>query len=152
MKIWVDADACPVAVKEILYKAAAREKIKLVLVANNRMQIPKSPFISFCLVPKGQDVADNEIVRLLCPNDLVVTADIPLAARAVEKEAVVLSPRGDLFTEENIRERLSLRDFFDDLRANGVETGGPSSFSARDKQTFANALDRVLTRVRNSLL
>jgi len=149
MKIWVDADACPAVIREILYKAAERTQIQLVLVANRRLSIPKSPFISFIPVPHGPDRADNKIAQQVEPEDLVITADIPLAARVVEKGAVALNPRGAVYTEENIRERLSTRDFLDELRANGIKTGGPPVLTARDKQTFANSLDQILTRHKN---
>ncbi|MCI5136847.1 MAG: YaiI/YqxD family protein [Candidatus Electrothrix sp. AR1] len=145
MKIWVDADACPVVIKEILYKAAERTRLQLILVANTRFQAPKSSFITFIHVHQGPDVADDEIVKRANPEDLVITADIPLAARIVEKGGLALNPRGEIYTEENIKERLSTRDFLDSLRASGVETGGPSALNARDKQTFANSLDQILT-------
>lgn len=144
MTIWIDADACPAAIKEILFKAAERLSIQLTLVANKRMHIPRSRFISLFEVAAGADVADDEIVNKLSAGDLVITADIPLAARVVEKDALALDPRGELYTEDNIRERLSLRDFMDSLRSSGVETGGPAALGKRDKEAFANSLDRIL--------
>ena len=146
MKIWIDADACPRPIKELLYRAAERKQLLLTLVANKPMSIPSSRWIRSIRVEAGPDVADQEIVRLLDPGDLVVTADIPLAAQVIEKEGFALDPRGDFFTAENIRERLSLRNLMDDLRSSGVETGGPNAFSAKNKQDFANRLDRFLTQ------
>ena len=147
MKIWIDGDACPVAVKEILFKAAERTRTSLTLVANRPVRVPPSPFLTFIQVGSGADVADREIVRRLEPGDLVITFDIPLAAAAVDRGALALNPRGELYTVENIRERLSMRDFMDELRLGGVETGGPSSFGKADRQAFANQLDRLLTRL-----
>jgi uncharacterized protein YaiI (UPF0178 family) len=144
MPIWVDADACPRAVKEILYRAAERTGIELVLVANQDISIPRSPLIRRVRVTRGLDVADGEIVRQVGPADLVVTADIPLAAAVLEKGALALDPRGDLHTPETIAERLSIRNFLDELRGTGVDTGGPAPFAARDRQRFANALDAWL--------
>jgi len=149
MKIWVDADACPAVVKDILYKAAERSRLELILVANKRFRIPKSSFIKFLQVRQGLDRADNEIVERLESEDLVITSDIPLAARVVEKGGTALNPRGEVYTEENIQERLSTRDFMESLRSSGVETGGPPALSARDKQTFANSLDKILTQFKN---
>jgi len=146
MKIWVDADACPKPIKEILYQVAQRRQIVTTLVANRYLVPPKSRWLRSIQVALGADVADLEIVRLLEAGDLVVTADIPLAAAVIEKGGQALDPRGDFFSTENIRERLSLRNFMDELRAGGVETGGPASFSAADKQNFANQLDRFLAR------
>ena len=146
MKIWVDADACPVVVKEILFRAAERTAVPVVLVANQPLYVPSSDYISTLQVPQGFDVADDEIVRRLSAGDLVITGDIPLAAEAIEKGAKVLSPRGELHTSENIRARLNMRDFLDTMRASGVDTGGPNAMSQRDRQEFANALDRILTR------
>lgn len=150
MKIWVDADACPVMIKEILYKAAERTQLQLTLVANNHFRIPKSSCIAFLKVPHGQDVADNKIAEKLEPGDLVITGDIPLAARVVEKGGLALNPRGEIYSEENIKERLSTRDFLDSLRSCGVETGGPPGLSPRDKQAFANSLDQLLNKYRNN--
>ncbi len=145
MKIWVDADACPVVIKEILFRAAERTRIELLLVANRSVRIPSSPFIQFIRVPAGLDVADNEIVKRLSAGDLVITSDIPLAAEVVEKGGHALNPRGELYTEENIQDRLSMRDFMDTLRASGVDTGGPSALSRSDRNYFANQLDKFLT-------
>ena len=146
MKIWIDADACPRPIKELLYRASERRKILLTLVANKAISFPPSRWLRGIQVAAGADVADQEIVRLLEEGDLVITADIPLAADVIEKGGHALDPRGEFFSKENIRERLSVRNFMDDLRSNGVETGGPAAFSAKDKQAFANQLDRFLTR------
>jgi len=146
MKIWIDADACPKQIKELLYKAADKRSVELTLVANKAIFFPSSRWITGIQVPAGPDVADQEIVRLMSAGDLVITADIPLAADVIEKGGFALDPRGDFFTEENIRERLSLRNFMDELRSSGVETGGPAAFSSKDRQAFANQLDRFLTR------
>ena len=150
MKIWVDADACPVVIKEVLYKAAERTQIQLILVANSSFRIPRSSLIHFIQVRKGLDIADNKIAQQVEPNDLVITADIPLAARVVEKGGLALNPRGEVYTEDNIRERLSTRDFLDQLRSSGIETGGPPAFNARDKQTFANKLDQILAKYKKA--
>ena len=144
LTIWVDADACPAVIKEILFRAAERRKIQVTLVANHTLQIPRSRFISFLQVSAGFDVADNEIVKRLSAEDLVITSDIPLASDAIDKGAVALSPRGELFTTDNIRGRLNMRDFLDTLRSTGVATGGPPPLGARDRQLFANHLDRWL--------
>lgn len=149
MRIWVDADACPVSIKEILYKAVERTQVQLILVANRHLRIPNSSFINLIQVGQGPDIADNEIVKRVEPSDLVITSDIPLAAQVVEKGGFGLNPRGELYTEENIQERLSTRDFLDSLRSSGVETGGPPALGASDKQAFANSLDRILTKFRN---
>lgn len=146
MKIWIDADACPRPVKELLYRASERRGIMLTLVANKAISFPPSRWIRGIQVAAGADVADQEIVRLLDEGDLVITADIPLAADVIEKGGHALDPRGEFFSKENIRERLSVRNFMDDLRSNGVETGGPAAFSSKDKQAFANQLDRFLTQ------
>ena len=145
MKIWVDADACPVVIKDILFKAAERTGVELTLVANQPMRIPRSRCIKFIRVGSGLDVADNEIVKRLSVGDLVITADIPLAAEVVEKGGYALNPRGELYTVETIRDRLSVRDFMDSLRSGGIDTGGPPALSQRDRQSFANHLDRFLT-------
>lgn len=147
MKIWVDADACPVVVKDILFRAAQRTGVELTLVANQPLRVPPSPWIKFVQVPSGFDVADNEIVKRLGDGDLVITSDIPLAAEVIEKGGYALSPRGELYSEENIRSRLNIRDFMDTLRASGVNTGGPPALSKSDRQAFANHLDRLLTRL-----
>ncbi len=146
MKIWIDGDACPRVVKEVLYRAADKRRIELVLVANKPIAIPRSAWIRSLQVPAGPDVADAEIVRLMEAGDLVVTADIPLASQVIEKGGTALDPRGEIMTTENIGARLSLRNFMDELRSSGVETGGPAAFSATDRQAFANQLDRILTR------
>jgi uncharacterized protein YaiI (UPF0178 family) len=145
-QIWVDADACPKAIKEILYRAANRVGVPLMLVANQPLQVPGSRYIRSIQVATGFDVADNHIVRQARAGDLVITADIPLAAEVVAKGCLALDPRGDLYTEENIRQRLSMRDFMDTLRSSGVDTGGPASFSPADRQAFANQLDRLLAK------
>jgi uncharacterized protein len=146
MQIWVDADACPVAIKEILFRAADRTRIRVTLVANQPMRVPASAYIRFLRVPVGFDVADQRIVELVEPHDLVITADIPLAAAVIAKNAHALNPRGELYTQENIRERLSMRNFMDELRGSGVVTGGPPALSQRDRQAFANSLDAFLAR------
>lgn len=146
MQIWVDADACPVVIKEILFRAAKRVEVKTTLVANQELQVPGSDFIDTVQVRSGLDVADNYIVQHLSPGDLVVTADIPLAAAAIEKGAFALNPRGEFYSEGNIRERLSMRNFLDELRSSGVETGGPAAFSRRDREAFANQLDQFLRK------
>jgi uncharacterized protein YaiI (UPF0178 family) len=144
MKIWVDADACPVVIKEILFRAADRTQTSVTLVANQGINIPRSRYIEFLLVSSGFDVADNEIVKRLAPYDLVITSDIPLAAEAIDHKAVALSPRGEFFTKENIRGRLNMRDFLDTLRGSGVNTGGPPPLNHKDRQLFANQLDKYL--------
>ncbi len=146
MKIWVDADACPVVIKDILFKAAERTGRQLTLVANHPLRIPRSSGITFVQVAAGCDVADNEIVKRLGVGDLVITADIPLAAEVVEKGGHALNPRGELYSVENIRERLNVRDFMDTLRSNGIDTGGQPAISQRDRQNFANNLDKLLTK------
>ena len=147
MRIWVDADACPVVVKEILFRAANRTGVELTLVANQPLSTPPSSNIRSLQVPRGFDVADDEIVKRTDTGDLVITSDIPLAAEVIEKGGHALSPRGEMFTTENIRARLNMRDFLDTMRSSGVETGGgPSAFSQRDKQEFANNLDRLLAK------
>jgi uncharacterized protein len=142
--IWVDADACPMVIKEILFRAADREKIKVTLVANQWLRTPPSPYIQSVQVPGGFDVADGEIVRRVAAGDMVVTQDIPLAALVLEKGALALNPRGELYTRETIAQRLSMRNFMEELRGSGVDTGGPAAFGPRDRQAFANALDRWL--------
>lgn len=149
MKIWVDADACPVAVKDILFRAAERTKTKLSLVANKPIRIPKSSLINFILVPAGFDVADNEIVKMLKAADLVITADIPLAAAVIEKGGQALNPRGELYSQENIKSILSVRNFMDSLRSTGVETGGPRSLNKTDHKSFADQLDKILRHYKN---
>ncbi len=147
MQIWVDADACPKAVKQILFRAAERKEISVTLVANQFLSTPPSPLIKSVQVEQGFDVADNYIVSKMDLGDLVITQDIPLAAEVIEKGGTALHPRGELFTKENIRQRLSMRDFMETLRNSGVDTGGPASFSQADKQQFANQLDRILTKI-----
>ena len=146
MQIWVDADACPRVIKDILFRAAERKKVQLTLVANQPMHTPASAYINSMVVGAGFDVADDKIVELLSPGDLVITADIPLAAAAIEKEGHALNPRGEFYTPDNIKERLAVRDMMDELRGAGVETGGPAVFSASDKQAFANKLDAFLAK------
>jgi uncharacterized protein len=146
IQIWVDADACPNPIKEILFRAAKRVGILTTFVANQELQISASPYIKAVQVRSGLDVADHYIVQHLQPRDLVITADIPLAADAIAKGAVALNPRGEFYNQGNIRERLSMRNFMDELRSGGVDTGGPPAFSQRDCQAFANQLDRFLTR------
>lgn len=149
MKIWVDADACPVTVKEILFRAAERTGIELTLVANQYMRTPSSSNINSLQVPQGFDVADDEIVKRVSEGDLVITSDIPLAAEVIEKGAHALSPRGERHTKDNIGARLNMRDFLDTMRSSGVEMGGgPAAFSQRDKQQFANELDRFIAKNR----
>ncbi|TXS95370.1 YaiI/YqxD family protein [Parahaliea maris] len=146
MHIWVDADACPVAIKEILFRAAQRTGLDMTLVANHAMQVPKAPNIRFSQVEKGFDVADNAIVERVEAGDLVITGDIPLAAEIVAKGARGLSPRGDLYTAENVRARLNMRDFMATLRDSGVDTGGAPPLSQADRQQFASRLDRILAQ------
>ena len=146
MRIWVDADACPRVIKDILYRAAERRKIRLILVANSRFPVPRSEFIDFMQVGAGFDKADLAIVEQAQKGDVVITTDIPLAAGVIEKGGTGLSPRGEVFDADNIRGRLTMRDFLDEMRGSGVMTGGPSALSAKDRQEFANQLDRLLTR------
>ena len=148
MKIWVDADACPGVIKEILYRAAERTQVQVTLVANQYIPTPRSRFIASVQVSQGFDVADNEIVRRLQAGDLVITADIPLAADVIDKGGHALNPRGELYTTDNIRQRLSMRDFMETMRASGIDTGGPAALSQADRQAFANQLDRFLVRSR----
>ena len=144
MKIWVDADACPAVVKEILFRAAERTGVGLTLVANQFLRIPDLDNIDFLKVDSGFDVADSEIVRRLKKGDLVVTADIPLAAEVIEKGATALNPRGELYSADTIRSRLNMRDFMETLRSGGVITGGPAALSQRDRKLFARQLDKIL--------
>ena len=148
MQIWVDADACPITIKEILYRAAERNRLQLILVANQMLRTPPSAWIRAVQVPKGFDVADNHIVEAVAPGDLVITADIPLAAAVIERQAHALNPRGEFYSQENIRALLDMRNFMDTLRSSGVETGGPNAFSQSDRQAFANQLDRFLAKSR----
>ena len=147
MKIWVDADACPVVIKEILFRAANRTQIATVLVANHGMKIPSSPYISFLQVTQGFDVADDEIVQRLDAGDLVITGDIPLASEVIDKGGIALNPRGDLYTVANIKARLTMRDFMDTMRSSGIQTGGPPALNQRDRQNFANQLDKLLLQL-----
>lgn len=146
MKIWVDADACPKTIKEILFRAAIRTQTKLILVSNHALSTPASPFISKIQVIAGFDVADNRIIQNLEPGDLVVTADIPLADEVISKAGIALNPRGELYSKANIKERLSLRNFSADLRSSGVQTGGPSALSKNEIQRFANALNLIVSK------
>jgi uncharacterized protein YaiI (UPF0178 family) len=144
----VDADACPGEIKEMLFRAAKRRQIKVTLVANQSMRIPASEFIDSIVVGVGMNIADRRIVELVAPGDLVITADIPLAGDVVERKGVALNPRGELYTSENVGERLAMRNLVDELRGGGLVTGGPSNFGPRDKQAFANQLDRWLAKVK----
>ena len=146
MQIWVDADACPVVIKEIIFRAAERLQISTTLVANQMLRSPPSRFIRAIQVPSGFDVADAHIVEQLAAGDLVITADIPLASLVIERGAYALNPRGELYTTANIQEILTMRNFMDELRGAGVETGGPAAFSLADRQSFANQLDRFLAK------
>jgi uncharacterized protein YaiI (UPF0178 family) len=147
MHIWVDADACPGVVKEIIFRAAERRQIQTTLVANQMLRTPPSRFIRAIQVPNGFDVADRHIVDQVAPGDLVVTSDIPLAALIIERGAQALSHRGELYTAATIRERLSMRNFMEELRSAGIETGGPPAFSHADRQSFGNQLDRFLAKI-----
>ena len=146
MQIWVDADACPNVIKEILYRAAERQQIELILVANQPLRIPRSAFIKTKQVGAGFDVADNYIAQHVKEGDLVITADIPLAAQVIDHQAHALNPRGDFYTPENMRERLRMRNLMEELRSSGAITGGPPSLSQQDRQAFANQLDRFLSK------
>lgn len=146
MHIWVDADACPNVIKEILFRAAERRQVMLTLVANAPVRVPPSLYIKTMQVPGGFDEADRKIAELLQAGDLVITADVPLAADAVGKGAQALSPRGELYTKENVKERLAMRNLMDELRKTGINTGGPATLSLSDRQAFANQLDRFLSR------
>jgi uncharacterized protein len=150
MQIWVDADACPNVIKDILFRAAEREQVNVTLVANAWIRTPASRFIRSIQVPGGFDVADDEIVRRVEPGDLVVTQDIPLAAFAIEKGALALHPRGEMYTKDTIAQRLSMRNFMEELRGSGVDTGGPAAMHPRDRQAFANALDAWLAKRRSA--
>ena len=144
MKIWVDADACPIVIKDILFRAAERTKIETILVANKLLRVPPSPYIRATQVPGGFDVADDEIVKQIEPGDLVITADIPLAAQVIEKGGHALNPRGEMYTTHNIKERLAMRNFMEELRSSGVELGGPNALNNSDRQAFAAELDKFL--------
>jgi uncharacterized protein YaiI (UPF0178 family) len=147
LKIWVDADACPVVIKEILFRAAERTQIETILVANKLLRVPPSSWLRAMQVPGGFDVADDEIVKQIKPGDLVITADIPLAAQVIAKGGHALNPRGEFYSASNIQERLAMRNFMEELRGSGVDISGPSSFSQSDRQAFAAELDRFLTRL-----
>lgn len=146
MRIWVDADACPNAIKDILFRAAQRTGVEVTLVANQPLRVPASPHVKTVQVSAGFDVADERIVELVEQGDLVVTADVPLAAAVVAKGGRALNPRGELYTQDNVRERLAMRDLMDELRSSGVMTGGPAAITKRDRQNFANHLDKILSR------
>jgi len=146
LKIWVDADACPVVIKEILYRAAERAKVETILIANKLLRIPPSPYLHAIQVAAGFDVADNRIVQELNAGDLVITADIPLASKVIEKNAYALNPRGEFYSKENIQECLTMRNFMEELRASGVETSGPEAFNVADRKAFAGQLDRFLAK------
>ena len=148
MRIWVDADACPGEIKELLFRAADRSQTRVTLVANQSLRIPSSAYVDTKLVPAGMDVADRYIVEQVEVGDLVITADIPLAAEVIRQGAEALNPRGELYTDANVGERLAARDLFDQLRADGQVLGGPAQFSPKDRQAFANQLDRWLTASR----
>jgi uncharacterized protein YaiI (UPF0178 family) len=148
MQIWVDADACPVVIKEILFRAAQRTQIMTTLVANKLLRVPPSPYIRALQVPGGFDVADNRIVQEVAPGDLVITADIPLAAQVIERGGHALNPRGEFYSADNIRQRLTMRNFMEELRSSGVDISGPSSLSQSDRQAFAAELDKFLARQR----
>ncbi|CUS48051.1 MAG: hypothetical protein HLUCCO02_05715 [Idiomarinaceae bacterium HL-53] len=146
MKIWVDADACPTVIKDIIYRAAQRKQVHTYFVANQFLKVPPSPFLHTLKVSAGFDVADNEIVKRVEPSDLVITADIPLAAEVIEKGGQAINPRGETYTTETIKERLNIRDFMDTMRASGERTGGPPPLNQRDRHAFAASLDRVLQK------
>ena len=147
-RIWVDADACPRVIKDILFRAADRAEIPVILVANQAISVPGSRFIRSIQVKSGFDVADDYIVQQCEPGDLVITADIPLAAEIVEKDCLALNPRGEMYTAENVRQRLNMRDFMDTMRSSGLATGGPPPLSQQERQAFANQLDRFLAGIR----
>jgi uncharacterized protein YaiI (UPF0178 family) len=147
MNIWVDADACPAVIKDILYRAAERLKIAMTLVANKPLRTPPSQYIKTLQVPRGIDVADSHIVKELAPGDLVITADIPLASDVIAKGARALNPRGELYSPENIQERLALRNYLDELRGTGERTGGPAALDNTDRKRFADQLDRLLSKI-----
>lgn len=147
-QIWVDADACPNVIKEILFRVAGRARIPVTLLANQPVAVPRMQYVRAVQVSQGFDVADNEIVRRCEPGDLVITADIPLAAEVIAKGATALNPRGELYTTENVKARLNMRDFMDTMRSSGIHTGGPPALNQRDRQAFANALDRFIARAR----
>ena len=149
MQIWVDADACPTVIKDILFRAAERTHTQVTLVANQYLRTPATKWVNSVQVEKGFDVADDEIVRRCEPGDLIITGDIPLASEVLDKKAIALNPRGELYTTENIRQRLNIRDFMDTMRSSGVQTGGPPPISQGERQNFANELDKWLQQNRN---
>jgi len=146
MKIWIDGDACPNVIKDILFRAAQRKGISLTLVANHIVKVPPSKHISFLRVASGFDVADNEIVKRLAPGDLVITGDIPLAAEIIENQGQALNPRGELYTRDNIKARLTMRDLMESLRSSGIESGGQAPLNHGDRKAFADQLDKIITR------
>lgn len=148
MQIWVDADACPVPAKEILFRAAQRTQTRVTLVANHYMKTPSSPLVTLMQVESGFDIADHEIVQRAQSGDLVITSDIPLAAEVIDNKVFVLSPRGEEYDRHNIKQRLNIRDFMDTMRASGVQSGGPAAYGQKEKQAFANGLDRILAQNR----
>jgi len=148
MRIWVDGDACPVVIKDLLFRAAVRVKVLMTVVANEKLRVPVSEFIQTLVVGSGMNVADKQIVELVEAGDLVVTADVPLAAHVVQKGGIAINPRGELYTAENIGERITMRNLMDELRGNDLVTGGPAPFGVKDKQAFANQLDRLLAKRR----
>lgn len=148
MKIWVDADACPVPAKEILFRAAERTKTQVTLIANQYIKIPPSKYIKMHQVPSGFDIADDEIVKRAEENDLVITSDIPLASEVIDNNVQALNPRGELYTKSNIKQKLNIRDFMDTMRASGVQSGGQAKYGDREKQEFANQLDRLLAQAK----
>lgn len=147
MHIWVDADACPRVIKEILFRASNRKKVPVTLVANHHLQTPASKLVRCIQVEQGFDVADNFIAQQVNKDDIVITADIPLAADVIDKDAIAINPRGELYTRDNIRQRLGVRNMMEELRSSGVQTGGPDAFSQKDQQAFANQLDRLLAKI-----
>lgn len=151
MNIWVDADACPVAVKEMIFRAANRAQIQTTFVANQRIPVPPSKYLKSVQVASGFDVADDEIVKRCIAGDLVITSDIPLAAEVIEKDAQALSSRGELYTKGNIGGRLNMRDFMDTMRASGVQSGGPPPLGPREKQEFANQLDKIIAKYKRNV-
>ena len=150
MEIWVDADACPGAIREIIAKAAHKRAINTTFVANHSFNLPKSPHVRLYQVPRGFDEADSEIERRVSEGDLVITADIPLASDVLDKSALVLTPRGERYTENNIKQRLQMRDFMETMRSSGEHTGGPSALSLTDRNHFSDQLDRLLTRAQHA--
>lgn len=151
MRIWIDGDACPVVIKELLFRAAVRVKVLVTVVANEKLRVPVSEFIQTLVVGSGMNIADKQIVELVEAGDLVITADVPLAAHVVQKGGIALNPRGEIYTAENIGERITMRNLMDELRGNDLITGGPAPFGTKDKQAFANQLDRLLAKRRAGL-